>query len=127
MTRAELLGLPDHVEAGHRRPPGVRLEQGREDPDGRGLAGAVRAEQAQHRALLDGQVDAVEGADLGLAGAVDLDEAFGRDRSGHASLSRPRRSVGWGSHEYIGDSRRVLRGASSAGRSDRPATLAARP
>ena len=77
---AELVRLLDDVEAGHRRPPGVGLEQGGQDPDGGGLAGAVGPEQAEDGALGDGQVEAVESADLALAGLVDLDQAFGRDR-----------------------------------------------
>ena len=51
---AQLLGLADDVEAGDGRSARVGLEQRREDPDGRRLAGAVRAEQAEDRALLDG-------------------------------------------------------------------------
>ena len=82
--RADPVGLLDDVEAGDARAPAIRLEQGGEDPYRRRLAGAVGPEQAEDRAFLDGQVHAVEGADLMLPGAVDLDEALRVDREGHA-------------------------------------------
>ena len=44
-----------------------RPQDGGEDPDGGGLARAVGSEQAEHRSLLDGEADPVEGADLVLA------------------------------------------------------------
>ena len=47
--------VPHH--AGH---PGVRRDQGGQDLDGRGLARAVRPEQGEDLALVDGQVDAVQ-------------------------------------------------------------------
>ena len=60
----------------------VGLQQGREDPDGGGLAGAVRAEDAEDGALPGGQVD--PGERLGLAEA--LGEAVGLDGVRHARL-----------------------------------------
>ena len=76
---AQLLGLLDRVEAGHRGVTRVRAQQRGDDAHGGGLAGAVRAEQAQHAALRDGQVKAVQRAHLVLARAIDLDEALGFD------------------------------------------------
>ena len=43
--------LADDVEAGDRGSAGIGLEEGRQDPDGGRLAGAVRPEQAQDGAL----------------------------------------------------------------------------
>ena len=80
MTRRIASGLRPDVEPRHGGAARVGAEQGREDPDGRGLARAVRAEQAEDGALLDHEVDAVERADLVLAAAVDLDQALGDDR-----------------------------------------------
>jgi len=48
-------------------PSCVRLEQGRQDADERRLAGAVRAEQAEDLARLDGEVDAAECLVLAVA------------------------------------------------------------
>ena len=82
MTERTLLGLADDVEAGHGGAcPASGLQERRQDPDRRRLAGAVRPEQAQDGALRDLEVDAVERADLALARAVDLDQAFGGNRS----------------------------------------------
>ena len=53
----------------------VGLEQGREDADGGGLAGAVRAEDAEDGAGGNGEVDPVEG----LGGAEALPEPLGLD------------------------------------------------
>ena len=86
------LRLAQHVEAGDPRAAGVRPEQRREDAHGRRLAGAVRAEQPEHGALLHLEVDAVERAHLALARAVDLDETLCFD-GGHrhpAYVSAPR-------------------------------------
>jgi hypothetical protein len=68
---AKLLRLADDVEPGDGRVAGDRPQEGGQDPHGRGLARAVRAEQAEHGALVDRQVDAIEGPDLALAGPVD--------------------------------------------------------
>src|SRR5665647_2958381 len=67
---ADLASLADHVvteDAGAAR---GRPGQPREDAQRRGLAGAVRAEEAEHRALRHAQVDAIQGARL----AVQLGE-----------------------------------------------------
>jgi hypothetical protein len=79
---ADFVLLGQDVVAGHRRATGVRPQERGKDPNGRRLAGAVRAEQAQDGPLVDGQVDAVERADLVPPGAVDLDQALGDDRRG---------------------------------------------
>ena len=50
----------------------VGLEQSRQDPQRRRLAGAVRPEQAEDRARLDGQVDAAERLDRAVALAKTL-------------------------------------------------------
>ena len=54
--------------------PGIGPEERRQDPDGRGLARTVRAEQTEDRSLGTARSSAVEGADLVLAGLVDLDQ-----------------------------------------------------
>jgi hypothetical protein len=61
---AQRAGVADDVEARHAGAARVRLQEGREDADGRGLAGAVRPEHAEHGALGDAEVDAVERAHL---------------------------------------------------------------
>jgi hypothetical protein len=63
---AYLLGLLDDVVPGHRRGALGRSQQRGEHPEGGGLARAVGAEEADHLALGDIEVDAVDGADLGL-------------------------------------------------------------
>ena len=73
---SHLLRVPDDVEAEHAGLAGVGCLDGRKDPHGRGLAGAVGAEQAQYAAGLDRQVDAVQGDDA----AEVLDQPVGGDR-----------------------------------------------
>ena len=81
-----LAGQPDRARAPRRprrttsrprtcAPAGVGPQQRGQDPHHRGLPGAVRAEQAQHRALGDGQVHPVERG--GVAEA--LHQSFDRD------------------------------------------------
>ena len=82
----QLLRLLDHVEAGHCRVPCIRTEQGGQDAHRGRLAGAVGAQQAQHAAFRDRQVDTIERPDLGLARLVDLDQALGRDDVQDASI-----------------------------------------
>ena len=95
--------------------PGVGAEQGRQDPDGRGLARAVGAEQAEDRALLDHEVDAVERADLALAAAVDLHQALGDDRLRALRRGDDGRGGGWSRDGDSGTSDRVpVTGASGA-------------
>jgi hypothetical protein len=76
--RAHGVGLAHHVVAEHARPPGVGLDDRGQDPHGRRLAGAVRAEEAEHGARRHAQVDAVEGVDVAeaLAQAFDRDGGF---------------------------------------------------
>ena len=80
---AHRLRLAEDVEAGDACAAGVRLQQRRQDADRRRLARSVRPQQAEDGAFLHLEVDAVEGAHLALARAVDLDESFGFD-GGHA-------------------------------------------
>ena len=57
---ADLAGSRDDVEAGHRRPALGRLRQRREHPDRGGLAGAVVAEQSEHGAGRDVEVEVAQ-------------------------------------------------------------------
>ena len=66
------------VEAEHRDLAGGPLAVPLEDLDGRGLAGAVRPEEREDLAVLDRQVDALDGLEL----AVRLAQPFDDDR-GH--------------------------------------------
>ena len=66
--------LGDHVDAVDEGPPGVGLDQRREDAHGGGLAGAVGPEHAEHLGPFDAEVDAVER--LGLA--EPLHQALGQ-------------------------------------------------
>ena len=66
------------VEARHARHPGGRAQEGRQDADRGGLAGAVRPEEAEQLAGRDVEADAVHGARL----AVDLDEVVDFDDRG---------------------------------------------
>ena len=54
------LSLRAQIVAGHADRARIGGKQGGQDPDGCGLAGTVRAEQREDRALGDVQVDAVE-------------------------------------------------------------------
>jgi hypothetical protein len=58
---ADLVGLGCHVVAGNGGAAFVGGDEGGEDVDGGGLAGAVRAEEAEDGALFDVQVDSVDG------------------------------------------------------------------
>jgi hypothetical protein len=73
--RAQRGGVADRVEADDARRAAVGLQEGGEDAHGRRLAGAVGAEEPEHRARLGREVDAAEGVDLsvGLLEARDLD------------------------------------------------------
>ena len=59
-----LARVVDDVEAEHARLPARREEQRDQHLDRRRLAGAVRAEQAEQLALLDGERDAAHRLDL---------------------------------------------------------------
>jgi hypothetical protein len=56
--------VPHHIEPGHDGRAFVGLEEGREDPDGGGLAGTVRPEQPEDRALLDRQIHPFDRPDV---------------------------------------------------------------
>jgi hypothetical protein len=77
---ADLVRLGGDVVAEHRRAAVVRRDQGGEDADDGGLAGAVRAEEAEDGAGGDGQVDAVHRR----GGTEALGQAAGDDGVGRA-------------------------------------------
>src|SRR5260221_7986442 len=64
----------------YRGPARGRPNEVEEDPDRRGLAGAVRSEEAEDLALIDGQVD----ADNAPERPIRLRELLGLDDGGHA-------------------------------------------
>ena len=76
MAARTCVGLADDVEPGDLRAPGVGLQQGAQDPDDGGLAGAVGPEQPEDGALGDGEVDPAERGGLPEA----LDEPLDDDR-----------------------------------------------
>ncbi len=84
------MGLANDIEPCHRRVPGIRLQQGGEDPDRGGLAGAVRPQEAKNAAFGNGEIQPIEGPNFRLASLVDLDEPFGRDRPRGAGLNHRR-------------------------------------
>ena len=73
------------VDAEHRRPPARRADVVEQGADRRRLAGAVRAEEAEGLALVDGQVD----VDDAPVRAVGLRQLLGLDHRGHAVTSFP--------------------------------------
>ena len=89
VDRRVLAGQPDaladglrvarDIDAEHAGPPGRRAEDGRQDPHGGGLAGAVGAEQTEDGAPLDLEVDPVEGDHVAevLDQALDADDRVG--------------------------------------------------
>ena len=80
MRSRSLLRVAHDVEAGHARRPTVGEQQRRQDPHGGRLAGAVRAEQAEHAAGLDPQVDALQrlGVPVALGELRSLDGGVAR-------------------------------------------------
>ena len=60
--RAELVAVATGIEPEDLDGPAVGGPEARDGLDGRGLAGAVGAEDAEDLALLDGERDAVDGA-----------------------------------------------------------------
>jgi hypothetical protein len=62
--RSQLQRVADDVEAGDPGRAGVRLDQGREDADGRRLAGAVGPEEPEDGSGLDREVDPLQRLDL---------------------------------------------------------------
>jgi hypothetical protein len=71
---ADGVSLGDHVVAQHPRDAGVGPQQGGQDPDDGGLAGAVGPEQAVDHAGGHGQVDPVDR--LGFAEGLDQARHF---------------------------------------------------
>jgi len=69
------LGVGDDVVTEDTGLAGVGPQDRGEDPDGGRLAGAVGAEEAEHGAGRDGEIDPVEGGDV----SEPLDEAGGDD------------------------------------------------
>ena len=72
------------VDAVHQHAPRGRPHAGGDDPDGRGLAGPVRAEQAEHLGRPHGEVDARHG--LGPVRSVALVQAL---HPQHVRRARP--------------------------------------
>ena len=99
-TLADLVGLRVHVDAVDADRPLRRVEQGRQDADRRGLAGAVRSEQAEERAPRDVERDAIDRAGGGLALPVDLDEAA--DLDGASSWQKFRYIIFPGIKQIVG-------------------------
>lgn len=80
------LRVADDVHAGDRRGPGVRFDEGGEDLHGRGLAGAVRAEQRGDGALGHHEVETRQCVHGPRLRTVRLGEAGGLD-DGHVAPS----------------------------------------
>ena len=76
MMKTDCRGFPKDVEACDVRRPGVGSRERREDLHRRRLAGAVRPEQSEDRALGNGKAEPVERTD---ATGVRLDEVVGCD------------------------------------------------
>ena len=64
---ADGIGVARDVDAEHLGVTAGRVRARREDADGRGLAGTVRAEQTEDRSRRDLEVDAAEGLDVAEA------------------------------------------------------------
>ena len=69
---AQPRGIGEDVDAVHPGGTAVGPEESGQDPQRRRLAGAVRPEQAEHRARLDGQVDATKSLYRAVALAKSL-------------------------------------------------------
>jgi hypothetical protein len=94
--------LGDGVEAGHPDPARVGDAQALDALDGGGLAGAVRAEDAEDLALLDAEGDTVDdgSAAVGLAQVADFDDGHGTSVPANGPRAhRPSRSK---RHQPIG-------------------------
>ena len=78
---ADALRVLGHVDPVDRGPPGVRRDERGQDPDGGRLAGAVRSEDAEHRARLDLEVEAAQG--LGVSELLAETSCFD---DGHADV-----------------------------------------
>ena len=91
-ARCERLGR--HVEAGEAGASAGRDDGGREHPDRRRLAGAVRADEAEHLAVLDLEVDSphrFDPARIGLLEPAHLDRGAGGHQLSHLNLLCGRR------------------------------------
>ena len=86
----DLACLPHDVEPEHLGTAGVGADDRREDSDGRGLAGAVRTEEAVDRAGPHGEVDAVEGVDVTEVLDEPLDDDGGLVGHGRHARADPR-------------------------------------
>ena len=86
-------GIVGHGQAEHGRVPRRRRCQRREDAHRRGLAGAVAAEQAEHLATSDLQIDAVERLhrSIALGELADLDGTVGERNVVHVDKTAPGR------------------------------------
>ena len=78
-------GVAPRVAAEHGRGAAVGAQQAEQDADGRRLPRAVRAEEAVHLALADGEVEAVEGDGV----AERLVQAGDGDDVGHVTDATP--------------------------------------
>ena len=74
---AHPVGVRAHVEAGHARLARIRLGERGQDLHRRGLAGSVRAEQTEDRALLDCEAELVEGAHVAGIGLHEVVYLYG--------------------------------------------------
>jgi hypothetical protein len=70
---AELGASPDGVDAAGAHRPAVRRQQSEDDAQGGRLAGAVRADQAEHLAALDAEADVVDRHQVAIAPDEPLD------------------------------------------------------
>ena len=78
----DVVGVPAHARTRRSRRPRVGHEQRRQDPQRRGLAGAVGADQAEDLALADVEVEAGDGE----RAVVALDEPRGVDDRAHLTV-----------------------------------------
>src|SRR5204863_8820691 len=78
---ADAVRLPDDVVAVDEGAAGGRRQERRQHPDQRRLAGAVRPEQAEDRAVLDGETDPVHGGEVAefLHDAANVDGVHVRE------------------------------------------------
>ena len=83
-------GVAPDVEVEDPRPAGRRVDQAEQEGDRGRLAGPVRAEVAEHLALLDLEVERVEHGRV----AVPLRQPLGADRRRHPDSIRHRRGYG---------------------------------
>ena len=111
--RAAAVGRPlapaelAEVVAGHARPSGRRHVQAAQDVEQRGLAAARGADDGDHLARADDEVEALQGDDLEVGHLVDADEALADDppgigRDGSASCGSSRRTAGRRSRAWSG-------------------------